>query len=190
MHMKTKHVIIAALLLVALQAVALYILNHPFICSCGYVKIWEGVVNSSQNSQHIFDWYSFSHIIHGFIFYFFAWLIGRKRGWSVGTMFLLAVALSVGWEMLENTSFVIHRYRETTISLQYYGDSIVNSLADTACMALGFFLAYRWPVWAIITIAVAMELFVVWQIRDNLILNTIMIIRPFPAVLHWQAAGM
>lgn len=185
--MDKRSVIILTLGVLIIQALVLYFLGHVWICKCGYVKLWHGITFSSENSQHLSDWYSFSHIIHGFIFYWLVWLLGRKRGWSVGLMFLLALAVESAWEIWENTDFIINRYREVTISLDYYGDSIINSVMDTMFMVLGFWMAWRLPVWAIIGLILGMETFVGYFIRDNLILNIIMLIHPFEFIKEWQS---
>lgn len=163
------------------------------ICKCGFVKLWHGAVMSSQNSQHVADWYTFSHVIHGFGFYWLAWLLGRKWpsrnpgiGWSFGFRLLLATIVEAGWEVLENTSFLIDRYRGTTASLDYYGDSVLNSTMDIVFMIAGFLIASRIPVWITIALAIGMEVFVLSFIRDNLTLNIIMLIHPFDAILEWQ----
>lgn len=157
------------------------------ICTCGSIKFWHGLVNSPENSQHLTDWYTFSHIIHGFIFYALTrWLM---PGWSLGQRLVAAVAVEAGWEILENSPMIIDRYRTATIALSYYGDSVLNSLSDIAAMMIGFALAARLPVAVTVGLAAIMEAGTAYLIRDNLTLNVLMLIHPFDWVKAWQAAA-
>jgi len=163
------------------------------ICACGTVKLWHGAVQSAENSQHIADWYSFSHVIHGLLFYFLADLLWRRWRWFGGRPAIWALPIAVAfegfWELIENSPAIIDRYRAVTVSFGYSGDSVVNSLADIGFMAIGFGLASRLPVWASVALALGFELFTLTTIRDNLTLNVLMLVWPLDAVRAWQAGG-
>ena len=182
--------LIAFLLFLAFGAI-LWSMGRPPICACGEVKLLHLVVQSSENSQHLADWYTPSHIIHGFLFYGAGHLLRKK--WPA--LFPLGIAVSLAilaegtWEVLENSPIIIDRYREVTISWGYEGDSIVNSLADIFWMIVGFFIASRLPWKATVVIALIFEVFVGWMIRDNLALNVLMLAAPLESVKEWQAGA-
>lgn len=172
--------------LIALATCALlFLMGRPPICTCGTIELWHGRLDSG-NSQHLADWYSLSHVIHGFLFYAAGWLLLRRQ--PIGTRFAVAVAVESLWEILENSPIIIDRYRTATIALGYSGDSIVNSMSDIGMMALGFLFAARAPVALTIMTGIALELIALAVIRDNLTLNVLMLVWPVDAVKAWQSA--
>lgn len=178
-------------LLIAIYGIAiLFAMGRPPICECGVVRLWTGAVNSPENSQQLADWYTFSHIIHGMIFYAGAHLLWRRwklfGGIPTRWAFPIAVAIEASWEILENSPLIIERYRSVTVNFGYAGDSIINSAADIAWMSLGFWIAARLSWKATLALAVAFELLTLAVIHDNLTLNVLMLLHPVEAVRTWQ----
>jgi len=177
--------ILALLLVLTIAALLLLSFGRPVICTCGTVAMWGHF--GPEQSQMIADWYSPSHIVHGFLFYGLLHLIARR--WPVERRFLVALVIEAAWELLENTPLIIDRYREATVALGYSGDSILNSSSDIALMALGFWAARRLPVWASVVVVLLLELIPLIAIRDNLTLNVLMLVAPSEAVRAWQGAA-
>lgn len=177
--------ILITLGIILLTAAYLLWIGREPICKCGYVSFWHGQVVSAENSQHLSDWYTPSHIIHGFLFYGALWLVARRL--SFGWRLSIATLVECAWEIVENSDAVIERYRTVTISLDYYGDSVINSVFDVFAMILGFWLAARLPVWATVALIVLFEGVTMWIIRDGLALNVLMLLWPLDGVAQWQA---
>ena len=138
------------------------------------IQAWHGGRGDSEISQHLADWYTYSHVLHGVIFYFLLWLVFRGR-LSVGARLVLATLIEGAWEIFENTPFIINRYRTQTISRDYFGDTIINTVGDILAMIVGFLIASRLPAWVTVFLLVATELVLLYLIRDNLLLNIIML---------------
>jgi hypothetical protein len=177
--------LIALLIVGTAAAIELSFGRHP-ICTCGTIDLWVGARDSPKTSQMLLDWYSLSHIVHGLLFYGALWLILRR--WPVERRFLAALLVEASWEVIENTPFVINRYRATTAALGYSGDSVLNSMSDVAMMALGFLLARKLPAWAAVALVIILELIPLFVIRDNLALNVWQLIAPNEALQAWQSA--
>jgi hypothetical protein len=174
-----------ALALIDVLIVAICILlalGRPPICTCGVVHLWGHV--GPEQSQMLADWYSASHIVHGFLFYLALRYVAPR--WRVERRFLVALLVEAAWEIVENTPIIIDRYREATIALGYSGDSILNSVSDIVMMAMGFLAARRLPPWASVVAVVLLELVPLFVIRDNLTLNVLMLVAPSDAVRAWQ----
>lgn len=183
MTVRSSAALAAAIILFA--AAALLAMGRPPVCTCGEVALW-GPAGPWQ-SQMIADWYSASHIVHGFLFYGALWLLLRR--WSAEVRLLAALAIESAWEIAENTPAVIDRYREATAALGYSGDSILNSVSDIAMMAIGFALARRLPVWASLLLVALLELVPLLVIRDNLTLNVWMLLAPADWLRDWQSGA-
>lgn len=184
--MSRRATLAALVILVAAAAILLAMGRNP-ICTCGTIDLWVGARDSPKTSQMLADWYSLSHIVHGLIFYALLWLIARR--WPAEWRFVVALLVEASWEVVENTPFVIDRYRATTAALGYTGDSVINSLSDILMMAVGFFAARRLPVRASIVLLLVLELVPLLVIRDNLTLNILTLLRPSKAVQAWQAGA-
>ena len=177
----------AALLIILATGAILLWMGQPPICTCGTVELWVGSADSPKTSQMLADWYSLSHIVHGFLFYAFLWVV--VRGWPAERRVLAALLIEAAWEIIENTPMVIDRYREATIAIGYAGDSVVNSLSDITMMALGFAAAARLPLWASLAAVLLLEIAALAAIRDNLTLNIWMLLAPNESIREWQAGA-
>lgn len=181
----SNHYYLFTLLLIIASGAILYFMGRVPICKCGYIKFWHGLTHSSENSQHLTDFYTFSHVIHGIIFYWIITKLNRKL--PLGLRLFIATLIEAAWELLENSDMVINRYRTATISLDYYGDSVINSIMDILAMIGGFYMAYKMQIRVLLVLIVAMEVIVGYLIRDNLTLNIIMLIYPFEGIKNWQS---
>jgi hypothetical protein len=170
--------------LVVLQAAALWAMGHPPICTCGSIALWHGNPSGPETSQHLTDWYSFTHLLHGFGFYLLLRVLTPRL--SFGSRLAMAIGLEAGWEVLENTPWLMERYRQGALARGYFGDSVVNSVSDTVAAGLGFVLARVLPAFASVAVVIALELFLLAMIRDNLTVNIIQLVHPTEAISRWQ----
>ena len=175
------------LLVVLIFVTAFLVLNFQgrvWWCVAGDLSPWSWQVLSRHNSQHLIDPYSFTHILHGILEFWLIGLVFRKV--PLAWRFVIAIFIEGSWEVVENTNYVINRYREATISLNYFGDSIANSLSDIACCGIGFLIAHKIGRWWSLTVFVLTEVILMFWIRDSLLLNILMLIWPLDSVKHWQ----
>jgi len=183
----------ATFAIIVSAAAILLAMGRVPICTCGTVKLWHGVVQSAENSQQLTDWYSLSHVIHGLIMYFVAWLLWTRwrlfGGRPARFALPIVVLVEAAWEICENSPMIIDRYRAVTVSFGYTGDSVLNSMGDIGSMIVGFLIASRLPWRASVALAIGFELLTLYVIRDNLTLNVVMLFWPIEAIRQWQAAG-
>ena len=189
---KPQTYFLAAAALVVLQATVLHVFGQPWIAASGRLLVWVGDPLSPDTSQQLTDWYSFSHFIHGLIFF---WLLRwLAPGWPLPARLLAAMSIEIAWEFVENSPAVIQHYRQQALAVGYAGDSILNSVCDTATMSFGFWFASRVRGATVAGLAVAFELFTAVMIRDNLSLNVINLLAPsgwalIRAIHDWQSAA-
>ena len=179
-----RAVFVTICILMGAAAVLESLMGRTLWGTSGVAGLWSGDIWSSHNSQFLFDPYTFTHITHGVLLY--GLLAVLAKALPISTRLVLAVALESAWEVFENTNLVIERYRAETISLNYYGDSVVNSMGDILACMLGFTLASRLPKRVSILGTVGLEILLVIWTRDNLALNLVMLIRPSRAIRMWQ----
>ncbi|HLC61599.1 MAG TPA: DUF2585 family protein [Candidatus Nanoarchaeia archaeon] len=182
-----RWIIVGAVIIFVLAAFIELKMGRSYLGPDGKFGWWEGDIWSSEQSQRFADPYSFTHIIHGLLFYLILWLAARKM--PVRYRFLIAVIIEAVWEIMENSPIIIDRYRAVTISLGYVGDSVINSLSDILMMIIGFLLAARWKVWMSVALVILIELILLLLMKDNLTLNIVMLVYPIEAIKSWQMAG-
>ena len=171
--------------LIGFQILTLHFFGQPFFCECGYISLWSGDIFSSENSQQFLDWYTFSHIIHGVLFYYLLrYLFPRSR---LSVLLLIALSIEIGWELLENTPAVIEHYREQALATGYAGDSILNSVSDSLAMVAGFFFTSLRRAWEVVVLVILFELGTLYMIRDNLTPNIWNLTLPSETVQEWQS---
>ena len=177
----------AAAAIVFAMIVLLRVQGRLFICACGHVQIWTSDTCSANNSQHLFDPYSFTHVVHGILFFWLISLLFRRM--NKGRQLLLALLLEAAWEVFENSTFVIERYRTATAALGYQGDTIVNSLGDLVCALVGFLVARQLGFRRSLILFALVELVLILWIHDSLLLQILMLVRPVEAIKLWQACA-
>ena len=179
---------VALTVVLVAAALVLHAMGRPWWCRTGDLVPWSLQVQSRHNSQHLVDAYSVTHAMHGLLFYWGLWLIlGRVAGAT--TRAAIALGIETTWEIVENTNAMIERYRAATISLDYYGDSVINSVADIVCFVLGYVAAGAIPAWLSVAGFVAAEAVLLAWIRDSLLLNMLMLVHPIEGVKAWQLGG-
>jgi len=178
----TQHLI--ALAGVPIIGITLLLWGQPPICTCGEIKLWVGSIFDGGNSQHIADWYTLSHILHGVLIALLGRLVFPRLSYEV--LLVTAIVTGIGWELIEHTDFVLDAFRATTINAGYHGDSVLNSVADYIWMMGGFYAAYAMRTANVVAMVAALELSAAFVARDSLTLSTLMLLYPLDAVESWQ----
>src|SRR5215831_2665141 len=173
--------------IIAFQALVVFLMGHPIICKCGYVSLWYPGQPGPETSQQLTDWYSFTHVEHGFLFYWLLTAIAPRT--PFGTRLMIAIGIETTWEIVENTPFIINRYRQGALAEGYFGDSVINSVFDSLSALLGGLLARVLPVRVSAALVVGTELFLAVMIRDNLALNIVQLVHPTEAISRWQTGS-
>ncbi len=184
----TKTTLTAAGTALFVAVVILAFMGRVWWCKEGDLSPWSWDVWSTHNSQHFIDPYSITHLLHGVAEFWLIGLIFYKA--PLAWRFVIAICLESTWEVVENTNMIIERYREATMSLDYFGDSILNSVADILCCGIGFWIAYKLRFWRSMTLFIITEIVLALTIRDSLILNVIMLLWPVEAIKQWQMGGL
>jgi hypothetical protein len=187
-RLSLRNALLISLGVIVVAAGILLLMGRLPICKCGTIKLWHGGRGDSEMSQHLTDWYSYSHVLHGIIFYWLLSIIFKGR-LSIAARLVIATFVEAGWEIFENSPFIINRYRAQTISRDYFGDAIINSVGDMLAMLVGFLIAARLPAWVTVLLVIATEVVLLFLIRDNLILNIVMLIHPVEWIKQWQLTG-
>ena len=176
--------IVVAGVVLLLMIVLLRVQGRLFLCACGQFEIWTSDTCSANNSQQLLDPYSLTHVVHGFLFFYLVMLVFSRLAYR--WQFLLMLALEAAWEVFENSSFVIDRYRTATAALGYQGDTIVNSIGDLFCAVIGFVIAQQIGIRRSLILFALLELILILWIRDSFLLQLLMLVRPVDAIKSWQ----
>jgi len=176
--------LVATLAVMVITGLLLRFEGRLWICACGSIRAWSGQICSADNSQHFLDPYSFTHVLHGFLFFWLIALLARRLSgsWQV----VLALGIEGAWEVFENTNFIIDRYRSETAALGYNGDTVVNSFGDLVCCLLGFVVARRLGLKRSLVVFLVIEMVLILWIRDSLLFEILMLIVPVDAIRAWQ----
>lgn len=168
------------------QSAVLLLMGQPCLPASGLVCFYTDI-NGPGNSQHLSDWYTFTHFLHGCIFYFITY--GLRTLFPIITVnycYLITLSSAVLWEFIENSPCTINRVKQSGAGAAYNGDSVINSFSDSLACTCGFWISYLTPWWVILLYAIAEEILLGVIIRDNLIMSTLQLIFSFSCISNWQ----